>query len=159
MQGLSAARSSSSFPQEAPGITGKRNPFPCLLAAGLLWQQECAWTWVQGDRNRNLPFCSDLIQCSTLAIARASRLGQAKGHICSQDKLPLTMDKRKPTKQSCPEISQLRSASCPSVSQQSQAGLGRDSHAHAPSALPHPAHASSHPAQCREKMLQRAKDW
>lgn len=80
-----------------------------MLAAGLLWQQGCAGTRIQGDRNRNLPFCSDVIQFSRLDIARANRLGQANSRVYDQDKLPATTDKHKPgpTKQNCPEIRQL----------------------------------------------------
>jgi len=61
---------------------------------------------MQGDRNRNLPFCSDVIQFSRLDIGRANRLGQANGCVYSPDKLPVTTGKHKPrlTEQNCPGI-------------------------------------------------------
>lgn len=77
-----------------------------MLAGKLLWQQGCAGTRIQGDRNRNLPFCSDVIQFSRLDIGRANRLGQANGCVYSPDKLPVTTGKHKPglTEQNCPGI-------------------------------------------------------
>lgn len=104
---LWGAKSISSSHGEAPKITGKRNPFPChtVLAEGPVWQQGCAGTQIQGDRNRNLPFCSDVTQFSRLDLARANRPGQASGRVCNPGEFPVTGDKEKPgpTEQNCPE--------------------------------------------------------
>lgn len=99
----------NSFPStgKPTKLLGRETPFPVTVLAGrFLWQQGCAGTRIQGDRNRNLPFCSDVIQFSKLDIARANRLGQTNGCVCSPDKLPVTMEKHKPglTEQNCPGI-------------------------------------------------------